>query len=52
VRREPRSFATGRVNRAGAAIVFHDAHRPRPADVDGVITKRPIADAGIANCDD
>ncbi len=35
--------------RAGAAIVFHGAHRPRAADVVGVITKRAIADAVIDN---
>jgi len=32
---------------AGAAIVFKGAHRPRAADVVGVITKRAIADAVI-----
>jgi len=32
---------------AGAAIVFHGTHRPRAADVVGVITKRAIADAVI-----
>ena len=32
---------------AGAAIVFHGSHRPRAADVVGVITKRAIADAVI-----
>ncbi|MGC2783760.1 MAG: chloride channel protein [Roseiarcus sp.] len=34
---------------AGAAIVFHGAHRPRASDVVGVITKRAIADAVIDN---
>ena len=34
-------------HRAGAAIVFQGAHRPRAADVVGVITKRAIADAVI-----
>ena len=34
-------------HRAGAAIVFHGARRPRAADVVGVITKRAIADAVI-----
>jgi chloride channel protein, CIC family len=33
--------------RAGAAIVFKGAHRPRASDVVGVITKRAIADAVI-----
>jgi chloride channel protein, CIC family len=33
--------------RAGAAIVFRGAHRPRAADVVGVITKRAIANAVI-----
>jgi chloride channel protein, CIC family len=33
--------------RAGAAIVFKGARRPRAADVVGVITKRAIADAVI-----
>jgi chloride channel protein, CIC family len=36
-------------HRAGAAIVFHGAHRPRATDVVGVITKRAIADAVIDN---
>ena len=36
-------------HRAGAAIVFHGARRPRAADVVGVITKRAIADAVIDN---
>ena len=36
-------------HRAGAAIVFNGAHRPRAADVVGVITKRAIADAVIDN---
>jgi chloride channel protein, CIC family len=34
---------------AGAAIVFKGVHRPRAADVVGVITKRAIADAVIDN---
>jgi CIC family chloride channel protein len=34
---------------AGAAIVFKGTHRPRAADVVGVITKRAIADAVIDN---
>ena len=38
-----------RRHRAGAAIVFHGTHRPRAADVVGVITKRAIADAVIDN---
>ncbi len=38
-----------RRHRAGAAIVFHGEHRPRAADVVGVITKRAIADAVIDN---
>jgi CIC family chloride channel protein len=36
-------------HRAGAAIVFQGTHRPRTADVVGVITKRAIADAVIDN---
>jgi chloride channel protein, CIC family len=36
-------------HRAGAAIVFHGARRPRASDVVGVITKRAIADAVIDN---
>jgi chloride channel protein, CIC family len=36
-------------HRAGAAIVFKGQHRPRVADVVGVITKRAIADAVIDN---
>jgi len=35
--------------RAGAAIVFHGAGRPRARDVVGVVTKRAIADAVIEN---
>jgi chloride channel protein, CIC family len=38
--------------RAGAAIVFTGTHRPRAADVVGVITKRAIADAVIDNYED
>ena len=43
------SLALARLKRhkAGAAIVFHGARRPRAADVVGVITKRAIADAVI-----
>ena len=37
---------------AGAAIVFTGTHRPRAADVVGVITKRAIADAVIDNYED
>jgi chloride channel protein, CIC family len=37
---------------AGAAIVFHGEHRPRAADVVGVLTKRAIADAVIAHYSD
>ena len=36
-------------HRAGAAIVFQGEHRPRTADIVGVITKRAIADAVIDN---
>ena len=36
-------------HRAGAAIVFHGAGRPRARDVVGVVTKRAIADAVIDN---
>ncbi len=45
------SLALARLKRhkAGAAIVFHGARRPRAADVVGVITKRAIADAVIDN---
>jgi len=39
-------------HRAGAAIVFEGEHRPRAADVVGVITKRAIADAVISNFSD
>jgi chloride channel protein, CIC family len=39
-------------HRAGAAIVFKGTHRPRAADVVGVITKRAIADAVIAHYSD
>jgi chloride channel protein, CIC family len=39
-------------HRSGAAIVFHGTHRPRAADVVGVITKRAIADAVIDNYDE
>ncbi len=45
------SLVLGRLkrHRAGAAIVFKGTHRPRAADVVGVITKRAIADAVIEN---
>jgi CIC family chloride channel protein len=48
------SLALARLKRhkAGAAIVFHGAHRPRAADVVGVITKRAIADAVIDEYED
>ena len=36
-------------HRAGAAIVFHGAGRPRARDVVGVVTKRAIANAVIEN---
>ena len=36
-------------HRAGAAIVFQRAGRPRAHDVVGVVTKRAIADAVIDN---
>ena len=39
-------------HRAGAAIVFHGAGRPRARDVVGVVTKRAIADAVIENFED
>jgi CIC family chloride channel protein len=35
--------------RAGAAVVFHGAARPRARDVVGIVTKRAIADAVIEN---
>ncbi len=41
------ALARLRRHRAGAAIVFRGARRPRAADVVGVITKRAIADAVI-----
>jgi chloride channel protein, CIC family len=48
------SLALARLKRrrAGAAIVFTGAKRPRAADVVGVITKRAIADAVIDNYED
>ena len=48
------SLALARLKRhkAGAAIVFKGTHRPRAPDVVGVITKRAIADAVIANYDE
>jgi CIC family chloride channel protein len=48
------SLALARLKRhgAGAAIVFNGEHRPRAADVVGVITKRAIADAVIAHYTD
>jgi CIC family chloride channel protein len=36
-------------HRAGAAVVFHGAGRPRARDVVGVVTKRAIADTVIDN---
>jgi CIC family chloride channel protein len=39
-------------HKAGAAIVFAGARRPRAADVVGVITKRAIADAVINEYED
>jgi chloride channel protein, CIC family len=39
-------------HRAGAAIVFRDADRPRARDIVGVITKRAIADTVIDSFDD
>ena len=39
-------------HKAGAAIVFTGARRPRAADVVGVITKRAIADAVIKEYED
>jgi CIC family chloride channel protein len=39
-------------HKAGAAIVFRGARRPRAADVVGVITKRAIADAVIKEYED
>ena len=48
------SLALTRLKRhgAGAAIVFQGTRRPRAADVVGVITKRAIADAVIAETAD
>jgi chloride channel protein, CIC family len=39
-------------HRSGAAIVFRGVHRPRVADIVGVITKRAIADTVIDSYDD
>jgi CIC family chloride channel protein len=39
-------------HRAGAAIVFHGADRPKVSDIVGVITKRAIADTVIDSFDD
>ena len=39
-------------HRAGAAYWVQSTHRPRAADVVGVVTKRAIADAIIANYTD
>jgi CIC family chloride channel protein len=41
-----------RRHRSGAAIVFRGVHRPRAADIVGVITKRAIADTVIDSYDD
>ena len=47
-----RVFARLRRHRAGAAIVFHGADRPRAKDIVGVITKRAIADTVIDSFED
>jgi len=39
-------------HRAGAAIVFHGADRPKASNIVGVITKRAIADTVIDSFDD
>lgn len=39
-------------HRAGAAIVFQGAHRPRVDDIVGIITKRAIADTVIDSYED
>lgn len=41
-----------RRHRAGAAIVFRGASRPRVNDIVGIVTKRVIADAVIASYED
>lgn len=45
-------FARLRRHRAGAAIVFRGASRPRVNDIVGIVTKRVIADAVIASYED
>ncbi len=45
-------FARLKRHRAGAAIVFSGAERPRARDIVGVITKRAIADTVIDSYDD
>ncbi len=45
-------FARMKRHRAGAAIVFSGADRPRARDIVGVITKRAIADTVINSYDD
>jgi CIC family chloride channel protein len=47
-----RVFARLRRHRAGAAIVFAGADRPRASDIVGVITKRAIADTVIDSFED
>ena len=47
-----RVFARLKRHRAGAAIVYRGAARPRARDVVGVITKRAIADTVIDSYDD
>jgi chloride channel protein, CIC family len=39
-------------HRAGAAVVFHGAGRPRARNVVGIVTKRAIADSVIDNFED
>jgi CIC family chloride channel protein len=45
-------FARLKRHRAGAAIVFRGASRPRVKDIVGIITKRAIADAVIDSYED
>jgi CIC family chloride channel protein len=45
-------FARLRRHRAGAAIVFQGAYRPRIGDIVGIITKRAIADTVIDSYED
>lgn len=45
-------FARLKRHRAGAAIVFRAAMRPRASDIVGVVTKRVIADAVIESYED